>query len=813
MSNKEITMEEIKAFLDDAKEVRKEWLDMAQKSWREIKKQLSTGARTLQTESIKKKGRHASWYSIWRIRQAIVYSRLGVPVGKDTTLDGADPIGATAAICLERLAKNLAKTFPLFDILCTARDDLLITNFGTARVYYERDTIKEREKEYITPTPSLTNPNDVIFIDAAGKEVLTDEIFQDDEGMFIYKNKLVDVENERVCIEQVLYNKIYIDPDITRYHRCKRLAFELEYSEPEFKEIFGAAAMSVLPAPDESKNGTTAAAPKRRSIKVFEYWDLYANEVKWLPEDGSDFVKPQASSAPILEDELEEEERRGLYNLKGFFPIVKPMVINQSTDEFWPTPEYFQLIELIEEIHTIFSRIMALTRAIRARLLFDSNIEGLREALSEATDGDAFGVPNLSSALAGNGGTLEKVVQYIPLDGLLIAIEKAYIALEQRLNALYKQTGTSDLLQGLITDPTQRTLGERQMTEKYALNQVQDFQMAAQNFNRDAYQLMCETALQNFKQSSLDRYILPETLEPEHRKRYPQAIQMLKDDPERFRIELETDSTISINEQYDRQMAAELVKVLTESIERVASTTANAPALTIIELHALKHLIQNFRQGKLFQAEITQAIDAVIKEIQNRPPAPPSAETMAIQLKQKEIDINARLRAADIQSKERQVMTKLGLDAQISRVKSQLDAFKMQSEAVENKEQRMLEYEKLRADITIAMLNLQAEAQNIERELSVTAQDSTQRRALEAYKLNLTEKQQNLENMLAILSEKEKWQTEERLQAEHELQKARETVQIASDIARNKRETTELEHRMTMDVIDKTQGMNDQNTQ
>lgn len=184
--------------------------------------------------------------------------------------------------------------------------------------------------------------------------------------------------------------------------------------------------------------------------------------------------------------------------------------------------------------------------------------------MNELSEADAIGITNLSQALTNAGGSLENVCQYIPVDKVINTLSQLYTALEQRLNIIYKLTGTSDLLQGLITDPTERTYGERQMLEKYARNQLEEPQRKMAEFMANSYELMAEMALKNFKEASLDEYIMPSTLDPVHQQNYRAAIALLKNNRRRFRIELETDSTIALNEQYDKQSRLELARGLGE---------------------------------------------------------------------------------------------------------------------------------------------------------------------------------------------------------------------------------------------------------
>ena len=657
-----ISIEEVRAFITDARKDRQNWLTMAERSWREIKKrQQNNRLWNVTPNSLRKRNRYPAWFSIFKIRQPLLLSRIGVPIGKDTTQDGNDNVGATAAICLERLAINLARSFDFFSVMAAGRDDFLATNFAQCRAYYERDTVTEPVKEYITPEKD-PDTQEMVFIDSKGNTVTSNEIGQDDEGFFLEHEETVDVDNEKVCLRPVLYSQIYVDPGILDWEQCERIAFEIHFSEPQFKQVFGVAAYTKL----SLGQSTDDSQPKRQTIKVFEYWDKYEKQCYWLPETGDEFLTPKGYLVPgdDADEYTENEYGSGLYNLEKIFPCPKPLIINAPTDEFWPIPEYYQVVEILEDIHMIFSRMVTATRAYRSRLLYDSSIDGLQSALNEASEADAIGITNLGMALSSGGGDLKNFAQYINTEGVILSLQQLYQSLEQRLQSLFKLTGTSDLLQGLTTTNTDKTLGERQMEEKYAINQLAEYQRKMQEYVRDSYQLLCEMALKNFKDSSLDKYIMPQTLDEDNRSRYRAAIGMLKENEKRFRIELETDSTIAINEQFDKAMRIELVNILTAALEKTANVAATQPGLVKIDLHAMKYLIQGFRQGKMFQTEITQAIDDVIKQLENTPPGF-NKDQEEINIKKEELKIYAQ---------------EVGMKAGSDQAKVQIEGTKAQTE-------------------------------------------------------------------------------------------------------------------------------------
>lgn len=810
-----VDIDEAKAFIEEADKFRGDyWLPIARLSWAQIKKRTMNGKLFSTSNVYRRKAQYPAWYSIFKIRQPIILSRIGIPIGRDTTQDGQDNIGATAAICVERLAVNLARGFDMFEVMSACRDDCLATNFAQSRAYYERDTIKEKVRERLTVEQN-PETQEVTFFDAKGQIVQSDNIMQDDEGYFIETSQIIDVENERIILEPILYSEVYIDPDIRRWARCMRWAVEYRYSNRQFKERFGAEALAdVMTSRYNQKS--SAAAEKIQDVVVYEYWDKYDKECYYFAKEGTKFIKPLIMPDPEFDDSY--QDLNGLYNLDKFFPCPAPLIVNNSTDEFWPIPEYYQVLEIVEDIHTIFSRMVACTKAIRARLLFDNSITGLQEALNEATEGDAFGITNLSQALASSGGSLEGVVQYIPTDKLIESLNNLYIALESRLGALFKLTGTSDLLQGLTSSNTDKTLGERQMEEKWAINQVAELQKKMAEFVRDNYQLMVEMAIKNFKDESLDQYIMPQTLEKHHQQNYAAALEMLKQNSKRFRIELETDSTIAINENYDKQVRMELVNTLTSAIEKVAAVSQQTPALMAIELHALKYLIQGMRQSKLFQGEITESIDNVIKQAEeaakNAPP-PFNAEEVAaqqkaqeLQLKQQEIElgieeVNATnsLKTAEIESRERIEIAKLNLDGQLASIKTQLDQFKIQSDGAATGAELHVQVQKLQADIGLAQAELALKRDELIVELRKIAdkKEADQFGAMidsrvQAYEEQLGQAELAIQQYKVQMDEKEKYMTEARLQAEHELESMKIKIDIMSKMAETQKQEPPVVH-------------------
>lgn len=800
LNNETLTIADVKQFIIDAKKKREDWLNIADRSWNEIKKRNRKGKLYggNDLDRARRWARFPLWWSCLQIRKPITLARLPIPVLKDT--QGDDPYGRTACIVGERLTRGILKTFDAFDEFAASNDDFLVTDFGWGRAFYKKEECYEEEKirleqaqppmlEQIEGQPP-PEPQPPIFINPITGEQELNPLF-DEFGPYVKSGAEIIIDNEQVYFEAGLYSNLYVD-DVRRWNKVTRLAFEYQYSYREFKEKFGQAAL------DKLARGDIEEHRMGKPIICFEYHDKFLKEVRWFAENSEDFFQPKEMSYLNTNDleEVKEEkvDHSDLYGLSNFFPCTEPLIINNPTDEFWPTPEFFQVNDLIEDIHSIVSRMSLLTKAIRVRFFFDSSIPQLKQLVGETGEGGGLGIPNLEAALMNAKGKLSNLVAYFPVDEMIQGLNNMYAAFEQRLNMFYQVTGLSDLLRGQTTDGD-KTFGERQLEGKFALNRIEPRQRKVQEWIKNNYQLLMEMALKMFSDKSLDEYITPQTLDEEDKQRYEAALELLRANKRsRFRVDFETDSTIAINQQWKKQQAIELANTLTKAMESVANVAETQPELASTELSVLRHLIGEFSDGKLFVDEIQDSIQKVIDKV-SQPQEPgfdkdqanfqleqqrlqfeqqravfqdqseQQNKTAEQQFKQLELQANNRLEIAKIQQQER-----------FNALENQLTQIKLQNEAGLASAELGQKAQQLQADIALAQEELISKRQ----EFLLQAQEiasKTEAKQLELVmdarvaeqKKQLEELYFQLEQEKVLLSEKEKYMTEQRLQAEHQL--------------------------------------------
>lgn len=838
MKEDTITIAEVKTFIEDCrKDKRQDFINIADRSWDEIEKRNRRGGLYGGADLYRRRQwtKFPLWWSCWKIRQPIVFARMPVPMLKDT--QGDDPFGRTACVVGERFIKSILKTFDAFTEFASGIDDFLVTNFGWGRWFYKTELCVEDEKirlQIVKPPPMegmepQEAPQPILVNPATGEQV-TDEsqVLEDDMGPYILSGQKVDVESESVYFESQLYSALYIENDTRKWNEVTRCAMEYNYSYRDFKKKFGEKALEKISLVDIEQHKTG------KPIIVFEYWDEMLKECRWLAENSDDFFQPEGGSPTTyglkeIEGAQEDYDNSDLYGLSSFYPCTEPLIFNNTPRNFWPTPEFFQVADIIEHINSVFSRAVLLTKAIRIRFLFDSSVPQLKELIGETGEGGGIGIPNLEKALIAGKGSLAMLVQYMPIDDLLSGLNNMYNAFNQGLDTFYQITGMSDLIRGQTNPDSDKTYGERQMEGKFALNRIEPYQRKAQEWVKNNLQIGMEMGLKMFSESTVDEYIVPQTLDDEDKQRYVGALALLKDNKRsRFRVDFETDSTIAINENWRRQQAIETANIITKMLESTASVAETQPALAKTELKIMEHVIGELTNGKLFIDEVKASIQETIDAVAQPKDQEPNIELEKIKLEgakfqfeqQKQIKED-QLEEIRIQANQQIEIAKLQQNDRLASLESNVQQFKIQSEQQlklfqlqesaqesqvklqQSQSELQLEYQRISADIAQAEQELLLKREQLMIEVAkVTDKKEVDQFALmldartRMFEERLATAQQQLDAKFQAMEEQEKILTEIRLQSEHKLDEAIGKVDIlgrVTDVVKSLKETKQMD--------------------
>lgn len=822
MKDDTITIAEVKSFIDECRRgKRQDFIDIADRSWDEIEKRNRKGRLYGGNDLYRRRQwtKFPLWWACWKIRQPIVFARLPIPILKDT--QGDDPYGRTACVIGERFTRSILKTFDAFTEFAAGIDDFLVVNFGWGRWFYKTDLSIEDEKirlQLVEPPPIPQDPNQppveqdpqqpMLVNPMTGEQIIdTSQVLEDDMGPYMLTGQKIDVEAESVHFESQLYSALYVEEDIRKWNEVTRCAMEYHYSYRDFKKKFGQAALDKITLADIEEHKTG------KPIIVFEYWDKLYKECRWLAENSNDFFQPEhdaefskTTGLEEVEEETKEYDNSDLYGLSTFYPCTEPLVFNNTPRNFWPTPEFFQVGDIIDDINTIFSRLVLLTKAVRVRFLYDSSVPQLSSLIGETGEGGGLGIPNLEKQLIAGKGTLAMLVQYFPVDEIIQGLNNMYQAFSQRLDTFYQVTGMSDLIRGQTNPDSDKTYGERQLEGKFALNRIEPYQRKAQEWLKNNYQIGMEMGLKMFSDQTIDDYITPQTLDDEDKQRYVGALALLKDNKRsRFRVDFETDSTIAINENWRRQQAIETANIITKMLESTANVAQTNPELAQTELKIMEHVIGELTNGKLFIDEVKASIKETIDKVMAPKEPEPNVDLEKVKLDGAKFQFEQQKQAKQDQLEELRIQANQQIEIarlqqadRLASIEAQLEQFKLQGDqqlkmmdiqqsASESQANLEKEYQKISADISLAREELALKRDELMVELrkvvdkkEVDEFSSMLDARVAAFEEKLAISQQQLEAQYKALDEREKYMTEARLQSEHQMQQALSKVEVLS---------------------------------
>ena len=222
---------------------------------------------------------------------------------------------------------------------------------------------------------------------------------------------------------------------------------------------------------DDTSRDETEPSPDNpglvNTMTVYELWDKKAKKV-W-------FITPKDKKFPIrVEDDP--------LGVEGFFPVPKVLYSKRrvsSVQPISPWTVYKRRFQLYEELS---QRIAGLISQIRVRGLYAKELEADFELLKDCKDGEYVPAKDVTQFMSGGGKGLESAIAHWPLQQLVEALKQCVDELERVKQAIFEETGLSDILRG-ATNPNE-TLGAQKIKASWGSQRVQDMQQDIAELNR-----------------------------------------------------------------------------------------------------------------------------------------------------------------------------------------------------------------------------------------------------------------------------------------------------------------------------------------
>lgn len=380
----------------------------------------------------------------------------------DGKTDETDLMAAEAG---QRIAQFLLDTEPFDEAMESVRDDWLIAGRGAGRVYYKAD-IAEIEIDDPATGQAMRMPVKTM---------------------------------ERVCPRPTEWRRLVLAPSHS-WDNMPWLAFEIPYTRSMCEKRFGeeiaarinygqkglVGSSHALREDDrdvdnrlieDGETGERAISPFD-TVMVWEIWNKDTQEVIWW--SGS------------YTDGLLDKEPDPL-GLEGFWPMPKPLLATTKGEQLTPRPSIKYYERRAKEVDLASEKLKTILDVVSVSGMFPGQ---MADEVKKLLDGTNQMIPVESwLKLMEKGGT-NNIIQWLPLQHMIAAIQALITLREQSKQAMFESSGVSDIMRSQ-GDPNE-TATAQQIKGRYAGLRLSDRQRKMGTYARDMLRLMVEIAIEHF---------------------------------------------------------------------------------------------------------------------------------------------------------------------------------------------------------------------------------------------------------------------------------------------------------------------------
>lgn len=502
---------------------------------------------------------------------------------------------------------------------------------------------------------------------------LTDEPEGGGEEVEQGESKLPVVTAERICVDYVHRKDYLCDPARTEAEvrwKAKRSWLTKRQATDKFgKEVAGKVEYRQINDDDRYDDKQT---PKERRAPFWEIWDKTRRKI-WVINVGC-----KESICDVKKDPL---------GLKGFWPCPKPLYGTMTDDSLVPVPDYVEYQDQAEQLDELSQRIAKISTAIKAVGFYDASQPDLGRLFEFGTDNKM--IPCETWADFKNKGGLDGAVDFMPLKDLIETLNTLQSVFDQQLQRLYEVTGIADIIRG-NTSP-EETYGAQRIKGQFATLRLQERQREVAAFCREIVCLMTELIALHFEPETIAAMTgIVDPTSPDGMF-FQQAMQLVGDARLRsFRVDIETNSTIELDVEEDKQTTVEFVTAVAQYISQILPAAENMPQILPVAGNVLLWAIRRMRTGRELESVFERMVDDLTKAAQSGQlnQQKPNPEMLKIQAQQQSDQATLQLEREKMQNDQAMAQQ----EQQFEMVKHQND---MQFQAKQHADQMELEQLKL----------------------------------------------------------------------------------------------------------------------
>lgn len=440
---------------------------------------------------------------------------------------------------------------------------------------------------------------------------------------------------EKVCFEHVRWDRWGVGPG-QKWNRLDWIFFEHFLTKEEARARFGAVADDLPYEIDPEDKERPEEERKEGVTHVYEVWDKRKREVLFLSEAKQDAFLRR------VEDPLGWE---------GFFPCAEPPRAVKLAGTLEAIPPYRLYESQAEELNNLTRRIKRITGHLKVRGAYDGRLKELQDILKK-DDGELVAAENTQQFQDARG--LDAYLWLVPIEKIIAVLQQLIPIREQTKQVIYEITGISDIVRG--SSRASETLGAQQLKERWVTLRLKRMQKDIQRYARNTLRIALEVAVKKMPPDAL-RAIVDLDLPSELEKRmallagaevpplpsFEEVLALLRSDlGRRYRLDIETNSTVELEATQDKQDVSELLIALGQYLNGVSPLVQNGVMPFPVAKSILLQIVRRFRFGEEVEEELEEM----------QPPEPPEdlegeKERLVLQRKEAEMGIREKAGEAD----------------------------------------------------------------------------------------------------------------------------------------------------------------------
>ena len=589
-----------------------------------------------------------------------------------------DPVGRVASLILERALTFEIEQYP--DYRATMRQavqDRFLPGRGTAWARYEphfkaADQIPEDGLQVTEDIDEAEQPEQIDYECAP-----TDYVPWKDFG-----HNVARTWEEVFCVWRIVY------------------LFEEAVEERFGKDVAKTLAYDATP---ESTKKEISTQDAKKQAKIYEIWDKQTQKVIWISKEKKE---------PL-------DKRDDPLGLQEFFPSPRPLYATTTNESLIPVPDFALYQDQARELDILANRIDGLVRMLQVKGCYDASTPELARLFTEGVNGTMIPIKNFAAFAERKG--LDGAIDLVDLQPIYEALKVAFEATREIVNLIYQITGISDIVRGQTE--AGETLGAQQLKVNFVGLRLGDMKRDVARFATDCLQLKAQIMCQHYSPQTIMAMAAVEQLSPADKQLIPQAMVLLlgekrMQDPQAespnplrsFRIEVNADSLIQVDEQGEQDAAKEFLGGISRFLESAGQIGMASPQMVPVLMELMKWSLTKFKVGKTIEGTIDAALEQM--KIAAQQPKPLSPEEMKAQ--------------ADAQKNQQQ--------AQLDQQKA---AHEQQLSQVEEQRQQMVEAAKHEREQQQIAADAALEKQRMEYEARLEEIEAKQKIKFEEWKAKL----------------------------------------------------------------------------